>query len=156
MSRGSFWLRGVAALLLVGLIVAGGLGLHYVAWSRGYQAGQLAAGGEGEVVAAPAYVPRGLYPVLGAPYPFRAGLLFKIVLGVFFLVLIGKLIHLVVWGAMFHPAMRGPWSPQWHRAYRSHATHWHRMHGPVPPWFWWGEPPAEEASAGGGEPGAAQ
>ena len=106
MGKGSFWVRAVAALLLVGLIVAGGLGLHYVAWLRGYQAGQLAA--EGEVIEAPAYVPRGFHPVLGAPYPFRAGLLFKIVLGVFSLVLIGKLIHLVVWGAMFRPAMRGP------------------------------------------------
>ena len=39
------WLvwRALAALIIIGLLVVGGLAVHYMGWSEGYAAGQLAA-----------------------------------------------------------------------------------------------------------------
>jgi hypothetical protein len=144
MSKNGFLWRGLAALILVGLLIVGGLATHYVGWSQGYAAGQLA---EDEEAATPPYVPHG-WPI--APYPFGAGLLFKILLLLLFLAIIGKLIRFVVWGVAFRPMMAGPWPRHWHRAAR-----WHWAHGPMPPWCWgWGEPGAEEAAETESRPGA--
>jgi hypothetical protein len=141
MSKKSFVWRGLAALVLIGLLIVGGLAVHYVAWSRGYAAGQLAA--EGEEAATLPYL---LHGYGFAPYRFGGGLLPTIGLLLLFLVfigVIGKLVRFVFWGAAFHPMMAGPWARNWHRkAYR----HW--AHGPVPPWSWdWGESPEEAGDA---------
>jgi hypothetical protein len=149
MGKKGLWFvaRAVAMLFLVGLVVAGGFAIHYISWSQGYSAGQLA--GEGEEVATPPYFPGGpeyflwhsrtMYHPLGI-----LGTLFKIGLFLLFFVIVFKLIRFVIWGSVFRHAMAGPWARHWHgypgrRAYRRYAR-WHRMHGPMPPWGWdWDE-----------------
>jgi len=154
MSKDRNWFvwRALAALVLVCLLIVGALAVHYVGWSQGYAAGQLTA--EGEEIEAPSYLPRVGQPSGFAPYPLRAGLLFKIVLLLFFLAVIGKLIRFAIWGAFWGPAMAGPHALHWRRAYWRHAGRWHRPHGPVPPPYWgWGGPPEEEAAEPDEQPG---
>jgi hypothetical protein len=152
-NQNRFVWRGLAALLLVGLIVVGAFAAHYVGWSQGYTAGQLTA--EGEEVPAPGYLPYGQgfpgRPYLYTPHLLGGGVLIRVLLLIFFFVVIGKLIRFVVWGAMWGPAMAGPWGHRtWHR-----AAHWHRAHGPMPPGgWWWTGPPDEEAGETDAEPGA--
>jgi hypothetical protein len=145
-----FLWRALASLILVGLLIAGGLAVHYAGWSRGYQAGQLAA--EGEEAPAPPYLPYAVRPFGPAPYPFRGGLLLNVVLLLLFLAIVGKLIRFIIWGGAWRHAMAGPWPAHWGQAYWRRAARWHRVHGPVPPWCWWGYEPsdeeAEEADAG--------
>ena len=144
------WLvwRALAALIVVGLLVVGGLAVHYVGWSEGYAAGQLAA--EGEEGAPAPYGPYGFrWP--GRPFGFTpflfGGALFRIVLLVVLLVVIGKLLRFVAWAIAGGPPMGGPWARHWHR------PHGHWAHGPMPPWFhgWQGwceeEPRKPEAGA---------
>jgi hypothetical protein len=139
MSEGKNWFlwRALASLILVVLLVAGGLAVHYAGWARGYQAGQLAAEG-GESVTPP-YLPHAWGPAGFAHYAFGAGALLRVVLLLVFLGVVGKLIHLVVWGAIWRPMMAGPWPRHWH------PGHWRRMHGPMPPW--WGPPEQGEPDA---------
>jgi len=142
MSKKWFWWRALATLILVGLLIAGGVAIHYAAWSRGYAMGQLAA--EGEEAAIPPYMPHSGWPFGVVPHPFGVGLLFKVVLGLLFFAVICKIIRFVIWGVAFRPMMAGPWPRHWHRAYWRRAARWHRMHGPVPPWCWGWEEPHEE------------
>lgn len=137
-----FLWRGLASLVLIGLLVVGGLATHYAGWSQGYAAGQLAAGG-GEVVTPP-YLPHAGWPVGFALYAPGAGLLLmlKVVLLLLFLAVTGKLMRFVIWGPAWRLGMAGPHfrrGADWRRAAR-----WHRMHGPVPPWCWGWEEPREE------------
>jgi hypothetical protein len=81
-------------------------------------------------------------------------LLFKVVLLLLFLAVIGKLIRFAIWGAFWRPAMAGP-RIHGHRAYWRHAGRWHRPHGPVPPPYWgWGEAPDEEPAEADAQPDA--
>lgn len=148
-SKGSWFLwKALATLILIGVIAAGGLAVHHLAWSSGYTAGQLAA--EGAEVTTPPYLPHGFAPARSSwglsPLAFGVGVLFKIVLALVFLGLICKLIRFLVWGPVFHHAMAGPWAKHWHRGHWRRAARWHPMHGPVPPWCWdWDESGEEEA-----------
>ena len=143
MSKRGFLWRTLAMLVLVGLVIAGGFAVHYLAWSRGYAAGQLAEGGE--EVEMPPYLPHGFgYYGRPASFMFGAGMLFKCLLGLIFFAVVCKLIRFVVWGAAFGPAMCGPWPKHLHRGHWRRARRWRRrhwMHGPpLPPWFWdWDE-----------------
>ena len=148
MSKKWFWWRALATLILVGLLIAGGVAIHYAAWSQGYAMGQLAV--EGEEAAIAPYMPHIGWPFGFVPHPFGVGLLFKAVLGLLFFAMICKLIRFVIWGAAFRPMMAGPWPRHWRRAAR-----WRRMHGPMSPWCWdWDEPAEEEAKKTGAEPDA--
>jgi len=142
-----FLARAVAMLILIGLVVAGGFAIHSLSWSRGYTAGQLAA--EGEEVATPPYLPDEsgylLWHARSVHRPFGVvGTLLKIGLCILFFIIVFKLIRFVIWGSVFRHAMAGPWAKHWHghpgwRAYWRRAP-WHRVHGPVPPWWWdWDE-----------------
>ena len=145
MSKKGFWWRALAALILVGLVVGGGFAVHYLAWSRGYAAGQAVEGSE--AVVTPPYLPHGFgYYGRPASFMFGAGMLFKCLLGLIFFVVVFKLIRFIVWGAVFHPMMHGPWPRHFHRANWRRFERWHRMRGPAPPWCWdWDED--EEAKA---------
>ena len=147
MSRNGKWLlvKAIAALVVIGLLLAGGLAVHYLGWSQGYAAGQLAA--EGEEGATLPYLPRGLAhpgrPFGFTPLPFCLGLFLQIGLLLLLLGLIGKIVRFFLWPM----AMCGPMSPRagW-RMDGPWARHWRRFHGPVPPW-WWEKPTEEEADA---------
>jgi len=136
--------RVLATLLLVGLVIAGGVATYRAGWSQGYGIGQAAVAGEEGVTLPSPDLGRIERPLMFMPFLFGAGLLFKIVLGLVFLAVIGRLIRFIVWGAAFRPMMHGPWS--YMRGPR--AAHWHRgsrMRGPMPPWCWnWDEPSDDE------------
>lgn len=133
MSKKWFLWRALAALICVGLLIAGGLAIHYLSWSRGYAAGQLATPGE-EGATLP-YLPHG-FDHSGHPFAFMfgAGLLFKILLLFLLFGVIGKVFRGFAWGMA-----GGPWLMGAHR-----ASHWHRHHGPMPPWCWDWEKSSEE------------
>ncbi len=139
--------RALATLILVGLLIAGGVGVYYAGWSQGYGAGQLAGDG-GEESATPPYPTRNLgRPLAFVPFMFGAGLLLKIVLGLVLLGVIFRLIRFVIWGAAFRPTMAGPWAGHWHPAYGRRAARWYRqrwMHAPMPPWHWGRDEPSED------------
>jgi hypothetical protein len=148
-----FLWRALGSLVLVGLLIAGGVALHYAGWARGYQVGQLAT--EGEEAAAPAYPPYVGRPFGFVPYLFGAGVLVKVVLLLVFIGIVGKLIRFLIWGACWRPAMAGPWPGQGPRAYWRRAARWHGRHGPVPPWGWgWYGPSDEEMEEPDAEPDA--
>ena len=161
MTKNKNWFlwRAVASFVLIGLLIAGGLAIHYAGWSRGYQASQLAV--EGEDAPAPPSVP--FYPHLPyggrpfgfAPYPSRGGMLLSIVGLLVFLAIVGKLIRFIIWGGVWRHAMAGPWPGHWHPAYWRRPGRWPRAHGPVPPWYWgWDGPPDEEPEEADAEPDA--
>jgi hypothetical protein len=126
-----FLLRALAALIVVGLVIGGGFAIHRISWSQGYRMGQLAAGGEEGAL---------------APYgPGRPGLLLTAGVILLVLLLIGKFFRFWAWHVAWGPWMmaRGPRGRTW-AAHR--AAHWHRPHGPMPPWCWgWEQPPEEGA-----------
>jgi hypothetical protein len=144
MSRKWFLVKALVSLILIGLLIGGGFAIHYLSWSQGYAAGQLAA--EGEEVATPPYLPGGFGHPGWHYHPFGVlGLLFKIVLFFLFIAIVAKLIRFVIWGSVSRHAMARPWYRYWRRAHRRYVR-WHRMHGPMPPWCWdWDEPDDEDA-----------
>jgi hypothetical protein len=123
MTRRRDWFawRVVATVVLLGLLVAGGFAVHRLGWSQGYAAAELSAGGE--EAPTPPLAPPGWRPA-GFVYRPLGGLLVTLLLGLILLSFAGKLLRVVLWGAMAGPAMAGPW-----------RHHWHRMHGPLPPWY---------------------
>jgi hypothetical protein len=147
MTRGRNWFvwRVVATVVLLGLLAAGGFAVHRLGWSQGYAAAELAD--RGEEVPTPPLAPPGWRPVGFA----RGGLLLtSLLLGFLFLVFVGKLVRLIMWGAMAGPAMA------WHGTGGPWHHHWHCRHGPVPPWhgpnYGW---PNESSQADGAEEKAA-
>jgi len=144
-----FLWRGLAALVLVGLLIVGGLAVYRMGWSEGYAAGQLTA--EGEESATAPYGPPGSQwlgrPLFYPPFMSGAGVLLRVILLVLLLGLMGKLLRFIVWGIVGAPAMAGAWAHHWRR------PHWHRFHGPMPPGYhgWYGWP---EEAGGKPEPGA--
>jgi len=138
MSKKWFWVRVLVMLVVVGLLAGGGFALYRAGWSQGHAAVQLeGAGGEGEMA-----FPGFGYPgrAFGAshgfvPFMFGAGLIFRIGLLLLFIILISRLLRFVIWGPAWRFGMaRSGFRP---------SAHWHRMHGPVPPWCW-GEPAEEK------------
>lgn len=137
-SRNWFAGRAVAAIVLIMLLVAGGFALHRLGWSQGYVAAELVAqGGEAPT---PLLAPSGWRPVgVG-----RGGLLLiSLIVGLILVAFVGKLLRVIIWGAMARPAMchhavGGSWR---------HKRHW--MNAPGLPWYgpWYGQP-------GGGSEGS--
>jgi hypothetical protein len=118
--------RAVTTVVLIGLLVAGGFAIHRLGWSQGYAAAELTAAGE--EAPAPPLAPPGWRPIGFAYRPLGGGLLVALLLGLIFLAVSGKLVRVIMWGAMGGPAMAGSWmADPW-------GHHRHRMHGPVPPW----------------------
>jgi len=138
MSKTWFLVRALAGLIVIGLLIVGGWAIYRTGWSQGY----LAAGSEAGAIAP--YAPYGFgYP--GGP--FGARLFFTVGLFILLLVVIGKCFRFWAWRTAGGPWMMagGPMDRHW-------ARHWHRPHGPVPPWCWGWEKPsderAEEAGSG--------
>ena len=133
MLKKRFWVAPLAALIIVSLLfILGGLAIHRISWSQGYRMGQLAAGGEGVAV-----VP---YARFGHP-----GLFFTVGLLFLLLIVMGKFFRVCAWRMAGGPWMMadGPKGAHW-------ARHWHRPHGPMPPWRWgWEKPDEEKAEQAG-------
>ncbi len=115
------WARVLVAVVIIGLLVAGGVLVYRAGWSQVY----VATGGAEGVIAP--YMPhRFVHPgrPLGfARFLFGAGLFFLLFVG------IGHLFRLLTWKRM--PAS-GPWAGR------------HSPYGPVPPWCRGWEKPSEE------------
>jgi len=137
MSKTRFLVVSLAALILIGLLILGGLAIHRIGWSQGYKVGQLAAG-----IEEGATVPYGAY---GFRY---SGLFLTVGLVLLLLIFVGKFFRFWAWKMAWGPWMMagGPWKMA-HRPKGEHwARHWHRPHGPMPPWCWgWEEPSGEKA-----------
>ena len=123
MSRRAFYFVPLAALIILGLLLAaGGFALHRWAWSQGYMAGQLASAGE---TMPPAFG----HPMrpFGARGFFCAPTLLFIVGGFLLLGMVGRWFHMWTWHRVMHRHGRKAmwWGPA--------GRHWH--HGPVPTWF---------------------
>ena len=149
-----WYVAPVIAILLIGLLVAGGYVIHRAGWTQGYSMGLVAEGGE---EAAPyAFGPRS-YGYRGrfvGHSPLLSG--FGLVIGIMVLVVVAKCIaHLLFWrnarrfnwastgagkppfeGAPGRMPMYGPaarmWARRWHRMHRGMPHQWW---GHVPPWF---------------------
>jgi hypothetical protein len=66
----------------------------------------------------------------------------SLLVGFLFFAFVGKLLRVIVWGAMAGPAMG------WHGMGGSWRHPWHRMHGPAPPWSGLWHEHAGESSQG--------
>lgn len=143
MSKGRFVVALLAALIIIGLLAAGGLALHRIGWLQGYRVGQLTAGGDG------------VAPLRYAAYGFGfSGLLITVVFLLLLFFVIGRLFRFWLWRSVAGPwGMRGgPWKmpggPKGEYWFRH--RHWH--HGPMHPQYWgWQESPEEETEQA--EPG---
>jgi hypothetical protein len=137
MSKTRFLVVSLTALIIIGLVILGGLAIHRIGWSQGYKVGQLAAG-----IEEGATVPYGAY---GFRY---SGLFLTVGLILLLLIVVGKFFRFWAWKMAWGPWMMagGPWKMA-HRPKGEHwARHWHRPHGPMPPWCWgWEEPSGEKA-----------
>lgn len=143
MSKIRFLVVLLAALIVIGLVILGGLAIHRIGWSQGYKVGQLAAGSEEG-----ATVPYGAYGF--GP----SGLFLTIGLLLLLLIMIGKFFRFWAW-----KMAGGPWMMAGSPEVKRWARHWHRPHGPMPPWCWgWEEPSEEKAEKAepDAETGAAQ
>ena len=127
MSRTRYLVAALATLVVVGLVAVGGLAVHRLGWSQGYEVGRLAAGGE--ETAGAAYAPYG---------SVHSGLLLTVGLILLGLLIAAKLVRVWAWRTMAWPWMmaRAPVGRHWTR-------HWHGPYGPMPPW-WWQSPPEQE------------
>ncbi|MCD6344695.1 MAG: hypothetical protein J7M17_03710 [Anaerolineae bacterium] len=123
--------RVLMAVVIIGLLIAGGVLVYRAGWSQGY----VATGGAEGVIAP--YMPHGFVhpgrPLGFARFVFGAGLFFLLFVG------IGHLFRLLTWRRM--PA-GGPWAGQ-------------RPYGPVPPWCRGWEKPHEEQAGSGASTGDA-
>jgi hypothetical protein len=117
-----FW-RIILALILVGLLAAGGVALYRTGWTQGYQTAALSVGaGTGEAQPQAPVIPAyPLYPGWGHYGPFYGFSPFTPLLWLGFFVLIFFLI-----GGLFRP-----WG--WRRWGGGHV-HGGWGHGPMPPW----------------------
>ena len=99
MSKKWFLVKAVMSVVIIGLLIAGGVAIHYLGWSRGYAAGQLT----GEVEGLPLH-----------PFAHRAigrpGLLLTFGLFIFLALIVGKLMRLWMWHSAWGPmGWHGPW-----------------------------------------------
>ena len=145
MFKNRIWARVLAAVVAIGLLVAGGVLVYRAGWSQGYVTSLPVV--EGEEAEAPAFGfghPGWRFasvPYRAAPFMFGAGFL-KIGLLVLFLAVLGRMFRFVLWGTAGQ--------------FRHPAARWHRMHGPVPPWCWGWEEPSEEQTGPGAPTGDAE
>jgi len=137
MSQTRFPLFPLAILIIIGLLIMGGFSIHRISWMDGYKTGQLVArGADGAVMPYPPY-----QSGCGGPL---------LTLGVIFLLflVVGKFFRFWAW-----KMARGPWMMAHGLKGERWARHWHRPHGPMPPWCWgWEEPSKEETEEAQAEP----
>ena len=151
MFKNRIWARVLVAVVISGLLVAGGVLVYRAGWSQGYVASLPVV--EGEEVEMPAFGfghPGWRFapvPYRAAPFMFGAGFL-KIGLLVLFLAVIGRMFRFVLWGPAGRFGVAGPWA--------RHTARWRRMHGPMPPWCWGYEEPSEEQAGSGAPTGDAE
>jgi len=136
----------VVGLILIGLLVAGGLVVDRMAWSRGYAMGQVAGVEEAEVPDAPRAFGFG-FPdryYRHSPLGFGLGLVVELFLVVLALGFFCKLCGFGAWALMG--------APRWHvgRA-RRRPRRWHPRHG-FPPYWYWGWEESDDAEAREAEP----
>ena len=67
MSKAWCVVRGLAALILVALLVIGGIAIHRIGWSQGYIVGQLAARGDQGMAVPYGFGPMGILLALDPP-----------------------------------------------------------------------------------------
>jgi len=135
-SHKRFLMVALAALIVVGLLIAGGSAIQRSAWSQGYMMGRLSASGDdGGVVP---YAPYGYPGRHVGPSSFLCGVGPLFTVGLLFLLLVGagKIFHFRAW-----KEAGGPLGEGW-------AKHWHQRHGHMPPWCWGQEEPSEEKTEG--------
>ena len=133
MFRYGFLWRFVLALILLGLLVAGGTALYRAGLAQGYQAAALAANSSGSAVA-PNLPAQGNYPYpyFWPGYGYHSFFPFGPLLGIgFFLLvffLIGGLFRGFAWRHYGHPGRgdwgQGPgagWAKEWHARQHSQA-----------------------------------
>ena len=65
MSKAWCVVRGLAALILVALLVIGGIAIHRIGWSQGYIVGQLAARGDQGMAVPYGFGPMGILLAFG-------------------------------------------------------------------------------------------
>jgi hypothetical protein len=140
MSKTRFWVVPLAALIIFGLMILGGFAIHQISWSQGYRMGQLAAGSESGAVVP--YVPYGFG---------RSGLFITIGLILLLLIVMGKFFRFWAWKTVGGPWVmtHGPWMMAGRAKDADWARHWHRFHGPVPPWWGWEKPSEEKPEQAG-------
>ena len=147
MSKNWLWMKALAALIIIGLLILGGLAIHRIGWSQGYKLGQLAVGSEEGVT------------VPYAAYGFRySGLFLTIGLLFLLLIMVGKFFRFWAWKMAWGPwkMAGGPWKMAGGPKGERWARHWHRSHGPMPPWCWDWEEPGEEKAESDAETSAAE
>ena len=129
MSKTRFVVVPVVILIIISLLLVGGWAIHRIGWSQGYATGQLATGGQEGAIGP--YAPYGL-GYLGLF--LTVGLVLLLLLMV-----IGRIFRLWAWKMVGVPwtMAGGPKAEYW-------ARHWHRPHGPMPPWCSGWEKPSEE------------
>ena len=142
MSHQRFPWPALAALIVVGLLIAGGTAIHRSGWTQGYVMGRLAAGDEGGAAVPYAYGYPGRHFGF-APALCGLGPLLTVGLLLLALVAAGRFFRFRAW-----KKAAGPEGERWARHW---ARHWH--HGPTPPWCWGREEPAEGTDEGA-EPNA--
>jgi hypothetical protein len=123
MSKARFLVIPLTALIIIGLLIAGGLAIHRIGWAEGYRVGQLAADvGDGGVT------PYALYG-FGSPF-------ITILLVLLFVIVIGKFFRLLAWRMVWGPHMMpvGPWKMGGGPRGAHWARHWHAHHGRMPSW----------------------
>jgi hypothetical protein len=141
-NRGSFFLRALGALVLIGVLAAGGALLFQAGQAQGYQMGVTAAssatGGETQgatplVPYGPAYWPYYARPHFGFfPFGWLCGSILMVFLALFAL-------RLVLWPRRWYHHGKGPGD------WGDHPHPW----GPPP---WMREQPRPEAGQGGAKP----
>ncbi|MGD2104475.1 MAG: hypothetical protein PVJ55_05085 [Anaerolineae bacterium] len=115
--------RVVAAILLIGALVTGGLVAHRLGWVQGYAAAVLSAQGLDAPrlpLAAPGWRP--------VAFGYGSAVLVYVILGLVLLAVLGTLLRVVTWGALGVLAMCHHAAGGWGR------RQWNSMRGPAPLW----------------------
>jgi hypothetical protein len=131
MSRRGFFAVPFVLMLVSILLIVGGLALHRIGWSEGYQMGLLADGTQSNMV---------LPYSIGMP-----GLALTLIVVLLAIMLVGKAFHLLAWTAACQSWAPGSGPAQ--TAHRPAWAHWarhHCHHPPAPPWCWEPTGPAGE------------
>jgi hypothetical protein len=114
-------------VLLVGLLFLGASAIQQNAWNQGFMMGQLAASGQDGTITP--YLPYMMNQPGGSSF-------FRVLFGLGLIFLLAAVV-----ARFLRPrAWRGAGGGDMERW----AKHWHRHHGPRPPWCWEEEEPAEE------------
>jgi hypothetical protein len=144
---GSFIVRLLLALVLIGLLVAGGTALYRAGWANGYQAAAVSAGNAGKAVTPP--VPYFAYPpaYFGPGYFYPGFFPFGPLLGIGFFLLVFFLI-----GGIFRFAFYRRWAGKYGSGGPYGPGGWGHHFDPDSPWAKeWRERHKAEAEKGEGQ-----